>query len=164
MLTLKEIKPDDPNYYKPLNELIEDLGHAEPASRYGDVQIMVEDLTDALHYLQAFRDAKDTLEREKDRYAEAVRNCDKAEAKYTMLCMEYAGNDPLTWDELKQMEGKPVWVEYIRSRKCWHIIRNIQVASFDGKDHDWLRVDMDGVYFDKDDLGKTWQAYRKERG
>lgn len=53
--TLREIKPDDPNYYKPLDELIEDLGHAKPASRYGDVQIMVEDLTDAIHYLQEYK-------------------------------------------------------------------------------------------------------------
>lgn len=54
-MTLKEIKPGDPNYYKPLDELIEDLGHAEPASRYGDVRIIVEDLTDALHYLKEYR-------------------------------------------------------------------------------------------------------------
>lgn len=54
--TLKEIKSDDPNYYKPLDELIEDLRHAKPiSSRYGDVQIMVEDLTDAIHYLQEYK-------------------------------------------------------------------------------------------------------------
>ena len=41
--------------------------------------------TDALHYLKAFRDAKDTLEREKDRYAEAVRNCERAENKYKRM-------------------------------------------------------------------------------
>ena len=54
-LILKEIKPDDPNYHKPLDELIEDLGHAEPAKQYGDVIITVEDLTDALHYLAEFQ-------------------------------------------------------------------------------------------------------------
>ena len=55
MKTLKLIKPDDPDYHKPLDTLIEDLGHAEPSQRYGDVQIMVEDLTDALHYLKEYR-------------------------------------------------------------------------------------------------------------
>lgn len=40
---------------------------------------------DALHYLKAFRYAKDTLELEKDRYQEAVRNCEAAELKYRKL-------------------------------------------------------------------------------
>ena len=43
MLTLKEIKPNDPNYHEPLDELIEDLGHARPSLTYGDVVITVED-------------------------------------------------------------------------------------------------------------------------
>ena len=55
MKTLKEIKPDDPDYYKPLDELIDDLGHAEPGPRYGDVIVTVEDLTDALHYLREYQ-------------------------------------------------------------------------------------------------------------
>lgn len=42
-------------------------------------------IQDALHYLKAFRDAKDALEAEKDRYAEAVKNCEEAENKYKML-------------------------------------------------------------------------------
>ena len=114
--------------------------------------------TDALHYLQAFRDAKDTLEREKDRYAEAVRNCDKAEVKYTMLCMEYARNDPLDWDELKQMEGKPVWIEH-KLFKGWRLV------GWQANDH---MMNLVGSYSEQlplfeDDCGKTWQAYRKER-
>ena len=55
-MTLKEIKPTDPDYHKPIEELIEDLGHAEPANQHGDVIITVEDLTDALHYLKEYLD------------------------------------------------------------------------------------------------------------
>ena len=55
MLTLKEIKPDDPNYHEPLDKLIEDLGHARPSLTYGDVVITVEELTDALHYLADYQ-------------------------------------------------------------------------------------------------------------
>ena len=92
---------------------------------------------DALHYLKAFRDAKDTLEREKDKYAEAVRNCEEAENKYKKMEEELGAqklhmmwvdkhfafdepNDPLTWQELRQMGGKPVWVETMTSfRSGW---------------------------------------------
>lgn len=55
IFTLREIKPDDPDYHKPLDVLIEDLAHAEPGLRYGDVVIMVEDLTDVLFYLAEFQ-------------------------------------------------------------------------------------------------------------
>ena len=41
--------------------------------------------TDALHYLKALRYAKTTLEAEKERYQEAVKNCEEAENKYKML-------------------------------------------------------------------------------
>ena len=63
MMILKELRPDDPDYYKPLDELIEDLGHAEPGQIYGDVIVTVEDLTDALHYLKEYRklDALDNI-------------------------------------------------------------------------------------------------------
>ena len=46
---------------------------------------------EALHYLKAFRDAKNTLEREKDRYREAVKNCEEAENKYKMLSGKLEG-------------------------------------------------------------------------
>lgn len=75
-------------------------------------------------------------------------------------------NPALTWDELKQMEGKPVWVEEPYA-KVWH--------------GEWKVVDMlyDGDYWDEDEKeflttdeeryhkteqGKTWKAFRKERG
>lgn len=54
-LRLKLIEPGDPEYHKPLDVLIEDLSHADPGPRYGDVLVMVEDLTDALYYLAEFQ-------------------------------------------------------------------------------------------------------------
>lgn len=62
MLTLKEIKPGDPDYYKPIDELMEDLGNAKSGRTYGDVIITVEDLTDAIYYLQTYKDMIDKLE------------------------------------------------------------------------------------------------------
>jgi len=68
-------------------------------------------------------------------------------------------NDPLSWDELRTMEGKPVWVE-----RC------------DGDTKGWLLIlrKCDDVvtcttkygnsfYLYKANYGEKWQAYRKER-
>ena len=53
-----------------------------PYADDGEPKCYGADKKDALHYLKAFRDAKYALEAEKDRYAEAVRNCERAENKY----------------------------------------------------------------------------------
>jgi hypothetical protein len=148
-------------------------------------------LIDALHYLKAFRDAKDALEREKDRYAEAVKNCERAENIYKQkqkaaedalwICKEdkddltalraywaeQQANPPLTWDELKQMEGKPVWVEShgdITEFTGWTIVRNALEDRvhfiFSHYDGEFLTYEMalPDVTF-----GKEWNVYRKER-
>ena len=112
-------------------------------------------VVDALHYLKTYRDSKAWLELEKRNYAEAVRNCDTAEAKYTMLCMEYARNDPLTWDELRQMEGKPVWVEW-QDHKEWFLIDEI-----DDKKIVFRACNGFGWHCNRHE--PTWQAYRKEK-
>ena len=138
---------------------------------------------DVLHYLRAFRDAKDTLEAEKDRYQEAVRNCEEAENKYRKAEQDAlkalddwasrpaeenkklvftVDNPPLTWSELKTMEGKPVWVEYDdhfpgRKRtkfKVWEVIGYVSEDMFVTNGFDYL----------KSEQGDVWQAYRKERG
>jgi len=69
-------------------------------------------------------------------------------------------NQPLTWQELKGMEGKPVWVEYTyqgewRPDKGEWIIINLM------GDDDLIDQTGEGL-FPKSLYGKTWQAYRKE--
>ena len=57
-------------------------------------------------------------------------------------------NPPLTWDELEQMEGKPVWIE----GPC-----------ITGGPH-WIIVGPSHLYNEKiTGYGKAWQAYRKEK-
>ena len=65
---------------------------------------------DTLHYLKNYRDTKEWLELEKKNYAEAVKNCERTESKYTKLVLDMNRNDPLTWDKLEM--GKPVWIEW----------------------------------------------------
>lgn len=63
-------------------------------------------------------------------------------------------NEPLTWDELKSMEGKPVWMEEKGMLSIWIIIGDVT--------ENWL-YSTDCNAYRHEDQGKTWQAYRKER-
>lgn len=65
-------------------------------------------------------------------------------------------NVALSWQELQQMEGKPVWVEN-QFYKDWLIALKVNKTDiiFDGN-----------AYYTQaflDDYGTSWQAYRKER-
>lgn len=76
-------------------------------------------------------------------------------------------NPPLSWEELKKLKGKPVWVEEKYSfldewYGQWEVI----------DDFFWEEPYFYGVPYvsmtdkenrRKDDLGKKWNAYRKER-
>ena len=95
-----------------------------------------QNLSDAITFMRAYRDDKDDLT--------ALRAYWK----------EQHENNALTWEQLKQMEGKPVWVEYkwYDGKGEWTIIRII--------DEDNM-IDDDGVY-PREQFGVDWQAYRKE--
>ena len=72
-------------------------------------------------------------------------------------------NPALTWDELKTMQGKPVWVEYEScNRKVWAIIDCFYTDAF-LKDQMNVALPHDYWHLEKEMMGKTWQAYRKER-
>lgn len=116
---------------------------------------------DALHYLKEYRAEKANLEIIKGNYQDAVANCEKAENKFkSRLKALNIGtlNEPLTWEELKGMEGKPVWVHLFGSGLGeWNLIH----AQLDNQI--WF-ADGNGYIYDMhaEKLGKTWQAYRKE--
>ena len=71
-------------------------------------------------------------------------------------CQE--ANSPLTWDELREMEGKPVWVEFEKNGNHWLIITDIKSNGAVGRG-----VYGENVPLYKDRIGTDWQAYRKER-
>ena len=99
---------------------------------------------DALHYLKEYKKYNDTMCALPD-YYEWVHSAD---------------NPPLTWSELKQMFHRPVWIE-TTAKKGWNII-----VSIDSTDIQVIHTAHRGPkqsVFRKADLGKTWQAYRKER-
>ena len=86
---------------------------------------------DALHYLKEYQRYQNTPSR----------------MVHMAMCDE---NNPLTWDELKQMKGKPVWVEESADNGLWWTY--------------WVIWQDENAVLPEKTYGTTWQAYRKERG
>ena len=155
--------------------MIVDCEHGCPMLREGEPECDKEQL--ALHYLKEYRDHQQRLLTLCDNYGDAISNCHQAENKYRKMedelnairreFVEKMKNDPLTWDEVKQMIGKPVWVEYnfqiidkkIRDNsKRWCIVREFEPW------HDTeIIITENGFVLSKNEQVKGWQAYRKER-
>lgn len=111
---------------------------------YGCPNDGAESVPDALKYLKKLKRVEAKIEKI------ALGNIEDTLSKMD--------NPPLTWDELRQMEGKPVWVEcdYF-FRPQWVILTNVcdEKAMFVG----------DRIFDSelKEEMGDVWQAYRKER-
>ena len=65
-------------------------------------------------------------------------------------------NKPLTWEELKQMRDKPVWIQE-GDHGYWIIIESFSITSFGIH---WLNS-AEGC-LEKEDMGINWNAYRYE--
>lgn len=158
---------------KTLDEVIDIMEHPLYGADDGFVEIAEDDIADALHYLKAFRDAKDALDAERERTIDAYCQWKDAKEKLeaqTIQMMwvdkhfqfEISDNPPLDWETLKTMEGKPVWIYCLSSYKegipsswtGWEVIQSFAKG--------WMKTTALNRWH-KDDLGKTWQAYRKER-
>ena len=103
--------------------------------------------SDVLYYLKEYREMKKHLA------------ClDDAEIRGDDT--QIINNPPLTWDELKNMGGKPVWIENDYSRFYgWEMVEKL------GRNK-WLTGEIlktSGGFYRKEDQGKTWNVYRKER-
>ena len=125
-----------------LHYLLEYQDRKETLRNWTEKAISVQqNLSDAITFMQAYRDDKDDLT--------ALRAYWK----------EQHENNALTWDELKQMEGKPVWVEALLYKQ-WAIIADCTDTHvrFEGVR---LYAPESRVYMGADN---GWQAYRKERG
>lgn len=102
---------------------------------------------DALYYLKEYQRYQNTP------------SCD-GHMRLVDYFEESQKNEPLTWSELKQMEGKPVWVETRCGKYAtWGIVDHFDVSEY-GIARMFLRGDG---YLEKQEQGDVWQAYRKER-
>ena len=116
-----------------------------------------ESVPDALHYLKEYRSEKAMWEADRKGYLDWIEQYKEAREKHQQAVIELKKNPPLTWDELKAMTGKPVWVEGDRGN-MWII-----VGAFPRWMPDAFADSVPNIWWKKEDLGKTWQAYRKER-
>lgn len=74
-------------------------------------------------------------------------------------------NEPLSWDELQDMVGKPVWIEAESLSvgvcpywKDWYIIQDFEECPLD----DYM-LTTPFIQWWKSEIGTVWNAYRKER-
>lgn len=63
-------------------------------------------------------------------------------------------NAPLTLDELRQMDGEPVWIDISSSRSCWAIVKNYD------EQHNMIKFSGFGG-LSCDIYGKYWLAWRR---
>lgn len=143
---------------KALNEVIKAMEYCKnhgwtcKECQYQNEDICYED--DALYYLK-------TIETTENLYHNAVNELSKR--KNENWKDRYL---PLTWDELKQMRGKPVWIEYVDDKKQtgWALIAKNPERPMFGKPKLFTFVREDGkFYLTISGYGKRWQAYKKEK-
>ena len=112
-----------------------------PYAEDGEPKCYGADKEDALHYLKEYKAELDTTAALPDYY------------ELVNFWAEQQAINPLTWQELKQMEGKPVWVEDEDCYSRWKIINGVYD---DG-------ISFGDYFLNKNEFGTVWQAYRKER-
>ena len=119
------------------------------SQEYGCPYDGAESVPDALHHLKEYRRYQNTPSRH-------------GHMALVDWFEESQKNEPLTWDELRQMEDKPVWIEAESLSvgvspywKDWYIIKSFS--------NDEFMHCNDGFEWAKEMQGRMWQAYRKER-
>ena len=126
----------------------------------------------ALHYLKEYRsDMQMYAENQKyweDELKQKIKDFGDAKERYIKRLKELdigTLNNPLSWQELRQMEGKPVWVEEENQPSQWYLIDEVETDEDDDPEFVSMNVyDCQGYYwFYKNNIGTKWQAYRKER-
>ena len=128
---------------------------------------------DALYYLEKYRDNFEARNDQVERYQKAAKDCEEILTDYVALKQYWAEqqeNEPLTWDELRQMEGKPVWIEKKHSElyHMWGLVARIK--RYQGHEYavikcsDLCNSPMSNIrLYDTMYLNDGWQAYRKEQ-
>lgn len=114
----------------------------------------IETLTDTLQYLREYQWQMTNPDGDHQQLEKAQR-----------LLWEFYQNDPLSWDELKSMEGKPVWIDSVPLVRRWVIIKKFHPIGGNKNLFD-MEVE-DGAHFLRKNMRRDdpawWQAYRKEK-
>lgn len=135
-----------------LNEVIKIMEKRYKSEPWDDVA------KEAIYYLHAFINQQDFYKQSIAHVIEVIDHYEKMVADYLSV-----NNPALTWDYLKLMEGKPLWVEeyYYNGQKKsagWWLVDtqdDEQIVLRDQAGNPWY------AYFIS--MGTDWKAYRKER-
>jgi len=105
---------------------------------------------EALHYLKEYKKDQEDPDGDHQQLIKAQK-----------LLSEFFQNEPLSWADLKEMVGKPVWVQWTVKGEWHHGDWNLVHALID--DRIWF-VDGNGEITDVPEelMDETWKAYRKE--
>ena len=154
---------------KTLDEVIKALENVALADTDGESEGYFL-AVDALHYLKMYR-SEMRMYAENQKYWETelkqkIKDFGDAKDRYIAKLKELdigTLNEPLTWDELKAMEGKPVWVELLyhhpeQKYKYWDVIKRFDAV----EGYDLIDLAQTG-YLYKSLLNREWQAFRKGR-
>lgn len=137
---------------KTLDEVIDIMEHPLYGADDGFAEMAEDDIADALHYLREYRNCGDCA------YADSY-----------LRCTQESRNDPLDWETLKQMEGKPVWFEVMDPKALpaldsgWGIVGCTSFTTWEGvESFSLVKV---GVTYAVPiaQYERAWNVYRKER-
>lgn len=128
---------------KTIDEVIEELQYWDTCHEYPECFYDDEVTRDALNYLKEYKRVQNKIEKI------ALGNIEDT--------LDKLDNKPLTWDELKTMKGKPVWVE-AEPINGWVIV---EIHDSFMKGREYIKFGL--LELSNKDIGKTWQAYKKER-
>ena len=123
-----------------------------------------------LHYLKMYRSDQIQWEADRKDWQDKWESYIEARERHLDAVKELKRNDPLSWDELKQMEGKPVWIEIFYPVMEDEIGATEDEGEWKGywalrscRKNKFLVVENPREPLYETDYGKTWKAYRKER-
>lgn len=92
---------------------------------------------------RAFVDAEDVLDEAADAIGDLLAALDQP-------------NEPLTWSELAEMEGRPVYIVEMGAWRYWALVTHV------GKDTvEFVTADDSDDHGDKELYGESWVAYRR---
>lgn len=145
---------------KTMDEVIKVMDHIEFCCTNCKLQFDCDEvecfLEDALHYLKEYRSEKAMWEVDRKWLLDWIEQYKEAREKHQQAVIELKKNPPLTWEELQQMEGKPVWFVYDWNNthfKGWILLDHFEgIFIVDAKD-EWA--------LSEENMDK-WKAYRKE--
>ena len=158
---------------KTIDEVIKEIEEfwVCPSNDEADEYCLLYDIyQDALQYLKMYRSDQLTWEANQKAWDLVEEDLVNARMKYIAKLKELdigTLNDPLTWDELRSMPGKAVWITFAKTirdemdRKGWFVIHQCFEPEVVGEEAVMYCNDM--FYFPKKYQGTKWQAYRKER-